>query len=138
VRHPGGALAIKLTDKSGQAVYVSDNELGAGGELIQNGLPGDWHGQLVKFVRGAKILIHDATYSADEYSMHRGWGHSIASEAVELAIEAGVEQLVLFHHKPDRTDDEIDQCVAECVAQVKKLGAKLSVVAAAEGMTVSV
>jgi phosphoribosyl 1,2-cyclic phosphodiesterase len=138
VRHPGGALAIKLGDKTGQAVYVSDNELGTGGELIQNGLPNSWHKDLVQFIQGAKILIHDATYSTDEYPMHRGWGHSIPEEAVDLGLEAGVEQLILFHHKPDRTDDEIDAMVTQCVSQVKKRGGRMSVVAAAEGMTVSV
>jgi hypothetical protein len=138
VRHPGGALAIKLADQSGQAVYVSDNELGAGGELIQNGLSKQWHADLVQFIRGSNILIHDATYSAEEYVMHRGWGHSIPEEAVELGLEAGVEQLILFHHKPDRPDDEIDEAVRLCVSMVKQRGGSMSVVAAAEGMSVSV
>jgi hypothetical protein len=139
VRHPGGALAIKISDgaASKSAVYISDNELGAGGDALP-GASTAWHGELVKFIGGAKILIHDATYSPDEYSMHRGWGHSIPEESVELAIEAGVEQLVLFHHKPDRTDDEVDEAVARCTALVKKGGRRLSVVAAAEGMTVFV
>ena len=70
--------------------------------------------------------------------MHRGWGHSIPEESVELAIESGIEQLVLFHHKPDRTDDEVDDAVERCTAMVKKRGARLSVVGAAEGMTVFV
>jgi len=134
VRHPGGALAIKILDGSNSAVFISDNELGAGGEM----LPGATRGELVKFIRGTKVLIHDATYTAEEYPMHRGWGHSIPAEAVELAIEAGSEQLVLFHHKPDRTDDEIDEMVRECKLLVKKRGARLSVVGATEGMTVNV
>jgi hypothetical protein len=46
--------------------------------------------------------------------------------------------LVLFHHKPDREDHEIDEAVKRCTALVKKRGARLLVVAAAEGMTVSV
>jgi len=139
VRHPGGALAIKITDgpPTNTAIYVSDNELGPGGDALP-GAATTWHGELVKFIRGAKVLVHDATYSSDEYHMHRGWGHSIPEESVELAIESGVEQLVLFHHKPDRTDDEIDDAVARCTAMVKKRGARLSVVAAAEGMTVFV
>jgi ribonuclease BN (tRNA processing enzyme) len=70
--------------------------------------------------------------------MHRGWGHSIPEETVDLAIEAGVEQLILFHHKPDREDAEVDSAVKRCTALVKKRGARLSVVAAAEGMTVAV
>jgi phosphoribosyl 1,2-cyclic phosphodiesterase len=140
VRHPGGALALKMVDgnaDSSSAVYISDNELGPGGDALP-GASTSWHGELVKFIRGSKVLIHDATYSAEEYSLHRGWGHSIPEETVELAIEAGVEQLVLFHHKPDRSDDEIDESVTRCTAIVKKRGARLSVVAAAEGMTVFV
>lgn len=137
VRHPGGALAIKVADGPDTAIYISDNELGPGGDALA-GASTAWHGELVKFITGAKVLIHDATYTADEYTMHRGWGHSIAEESVELAIEAGVEQLVLFHHKPDRSDDEVDEAVARCTALVKKRGVRLSVVAAAEGMTVFV
>lgn len=140
VRHPGGALAIKIAEghASGKtAIYISDNELGAGGDALP-GASTSWHGKLVEFIRGANVLVHDATYTADEYPMHRGWGHSIPEETVALAIEAGVEQLVLFHHKPDREDHEIDEAVKRCTALVKKRGARLLVVAAAEGMTVSV
>lgn len=137
VRHPGGALGIKITDISGTVVYISDNELGPGGDALP-GASTAWRGQLVQFIRGAKVLIHDATYTADEYEMHRGWGHSTPEETTELALEAGVEQLVLFHHKPDRTDDEIDAAVTRCTTIVKNRGAKMTVVAAAEGMTVFV
>lgn len=137
VRHPGGALGIKITDKSGSAVYISDNELGAGGDTFA-GASKNWRADLVAFIRGSKVLIHDATYSTEEYDMHRGWGHSTPEESTELALEAEVEQLVLFHHKPDRSDDEVDAAVRRCEAIVKKSGAKMTVVAAAEGMTVFV
>jgi len=137
VRHPGGALAIKITDKSGAAVYISDNELGSGGDTLA-GSSETWRSDLVAFIRGAKVLIHDATYSTEEYDLHRGWGHSTPEETTELAMESEVEQLVLFHHKPDRTDDEVDAAVKRCESLVQKSGAKMTVVAAAEGMTVFV
>ena len=137
VRHPGGALGIKITDKSGTAVYISDNELGPGGDTLA-GASSSWRSELVAFIKGSKVLIHDATYSTEEYDMHRGWGHSTPEETTELALESGVEQLVLFHHKPDRSDDEVDAAVKRCEALVNKSGAKMSVVAAAEGMTVFV
>jgi phosphoribosyl 1,2-cyclic phosphodiesterase len=137
VRHPGGALGIKITDKSGSAVYISDNELGPGGDTLA-GASLSWRSDLVAFIKGSKVLIHDATYSTEEYDLHRGWGHSTPEESAELAVESGVEQLVLFHHKPDRTDDEVDAAVKRCEAIVKKAGAKTTVVAAAEGMTVFV
>jgi ribonuclease BN (tRNA processing enzyme) len=136
VRHPGGALGYRLasTAKGGRAlVYVSDNELGSGGKYET---PEGWHAKLVDFARGAKVLIHDTTYTSEEYDHHRGWGHSTYDDALTLAIEAGVEQLILFHHKPERTDKELDQRVEMCRAIVKERGVRLAVEAAAEGMTI--
>ena len=51
VRHPGGALAIKITDgaPTNTAVYISDNELGPGGDALP-GASTAWHGELVKFI----------------------------------------------------------------------------------------
>ena len=46
--------------------------------------------------------------------------------------------LVLFHHKPERSDDEVDKCLAECQAMVRERGSPLKVVAAAEGMTLEI
>ncbi|MEK7402563.1 MAG: MBL fold metallo-hydrolase [Gemmatimonadota bacterium] len=138
VRHPGGALGYRFTGTSGQRsslVYVSDNELGSGGKYET---PVGWRSGLVEFARGAKVLIHDTTYTSEEYDHYRGWGHSTYDDAVALALEAGVEQLVLFHHKPERTDDELDQRVELCREIVKERGASLEVEAAAEGMTLTV
>ena len=94
--------------------------------------------QLVEFVRGAAVLVHDATYTEDEYEPHRGWGHSTYDDAVALAIESGVETLVLFHHRPERTDDELDARLAECRAATARSGLTLRVIAAAEGMELDV
>jgi phosphoribosyl 1,2-cyclic phosphodiesterase len=138
VRHPGGALGYRFAEsrrKGRSFVYISDNELGDGGHYdTQDG----WRAGLVEFVRGARFLVHDTTYTADEYDWHRGWGHSTYGDAVELALEAGVEELVLFHHKPERTDDEMDRCLAQSRELVKARGGTLSVVAACEGMSLSV
>lgn len=138
VRHPGGALGYRFREsKSGakSLVYISDNELGAGGKYDT---PDGWRDGLVKFAQGAQVMVHDTTYTAEEYDHYRGWGHSTYGDAVALAIEAGVAQLVLFHHKPERSDDEVDVRVVECREMVKERGARLEVVAAAEGMTLTV
>jgi len=116
-------------------VYVSDNELGSGGKYET---PVGWRSKLVEFTKGAKVLIHDTTYTNEEYDHYRGWGHSTYDDALALALEAGVEQLVLFHHKPERTDDELDERVEALRASVKERGAHLEVEAAAEGMTLTV
>jgi ribonuclease BN (tRNA processing enzyme) len=77
-------------------------------------------------------------YTAEEYPAFVGWGHSTLEDAVALAIEAGVERLVLFHHRPERTDSEVERCVDRCRALVSERGSALQVLAAAEGMTLDV
>jgi ribonuclease BN (tRNA processing enzyme) len=89
-------------------------------------------------VRGATTLVHDASYTPDEYDRHRGWGHSTYDDAVQLALDSGVEELVLFHHKPERDDDDLDVRLGECRATVARRGASLRVTASAEGMTLAV
>ena len=142
VQHPGGALGYRFSgrapigkDRGRSFVYISDNELAA--HETYKTRP-DWRDRLVDFVRGAAVLIHDATYTAAEYERHRGWGHSTHDEVVSLALDAQVEQLVLFHHRPERRDDDLDQCVAACQALARSKGSSLTVTAAAEGMTLTV
>jgi ribonuclease BN (tRNA processing enzyme) len=74
-------------------------------------------------------------FTTQEYDSFVGWGHSTYDDAVELALDAKVEKLVLFHHRPERTDDDVDRCLAHCRELVASRGATLEVVAAAEGMT---
>lgn len=40
--------------------------------------------------------------------MKWGWGHSIIDDVCQLAIDAKVENLILFHHDPDRSDEALD------------------------------
>jgi phosphoribosyl 1,2-cyclic phosphodiesterase len=138
VRHPGGALGYRFTERNGGdggLVYVSDNELSP---LARYEDPPRWRERFVEFTRGADVLVHDTMYTTDEYASFVGWGHSTHEDAVELALEAEVKRLVLFHHRPERTDDEVDQCVARCRELVRERGARLEVIAAAEGMTLIV
>ena len=138
VRHPGGALGYRFSeehDNRKALVYISDNELGPGAKYdAREG----WRDGLIEFVQDARVLVHDTMYTAEEYDHFRGWGHSTYGEAVELALEAGVQQLVLYHHKPERSDDEVDRRVEECRTFVVRAGGKLEILAAAEGMTLLV
>jgi len=57
---------------------------------------------------------------------------------VALALECGVETLILFHHSPDRSDDELDERLTECRAACAQSGRTLRIIAAAEGMELDV
>jgi ribonuclease BN (tRNA processing enzyme) len=138
VRHPGGAMGYRFADRNGSGralVYISDNELGASAKYES---PRNWRDDLVRFVRDAGALVHDSMYTREEYDHHRGWGHSTYHDVVSLAIDSNVERLVLFHHKPERSDDELDRRVDECRALVRERGGNTEVIAASEGMTLTV
>ena len=138
VRHPGGALAYRFTDgrNDGRAlVYVSDNELSP---VAAYDDPPAWRERFVAFAHGAAVLVHDSMYTPEEYGSYVGWGHSTTLDAVELALEAQVERLVLFHHRPERTDDEVDRCLQACRSLAASRGSALEIIAAAEGMSLTV
>jgi phosphoribosyl 1,2-cyclic phosphodiesterase len=133
LRHPGNTLAYRLTPADGGAsmAYVTDNELGSGGDY---GEPRSWRADFVDYLSGADVLIHDAMFTPDELEHHRGWGHSSYLEAVTLAIDARVERLVLFHHRPERDDAGMDALVKQARAAARKTKAPLEVMAATEGL----
>ena len=136
VRHPGGAVGFRVTPCNGDGstlVYVPDNELDPD---VPYDAPPDWRPQLLDFIRGAEVLVHDAMYGAEEYPVFRGWGHSTVEEAVMLAAEAGVPRLFLFHHRPERSDGDVDALLARGRDVAARLGARVEVAAAAEGFEV--
>jgi phosphoribosyl 1,2-cyclic phosphodiesterase len=138
LRHPGGATGYRVTNGNPGApalVYISDNELGHADGYTS--APG-WRDALVSFARDASLLVHDAMYTAEEYERHRGWGHSRYEDVVDLALDAGVQRLVLYHHHPERSDIAVSEQVAACEQRVRAKGARLEVLAAAEGTTLTV
>ena len=46
------------------------------------------------------MLIYDAQFTPEEYRSRMGWGHGTWLEGTKVAQQAGVSQLVLFHHDP--------------------------------------
>ena len=133
LRHPGTTLAYRLTPAGGGAsmAYVTDNELGRGGDY---GEPKSWRSDFVRFLQGVDVLIHDAMFTPEELEHHRGWGHSSYQEAVLLAAEARVRRLVLFHHRPERDDAAMDALVSAARAAAEQGGVPLEVLAATEGL----
>ena len=58
-------------------------------------------------------------------------GHSTWREAVHLARSARVKQLILFHHDPTRTDQQLDAIIREAQAEFEPT------IAAKEGWSTS-
>lgn len=96
LHHPDDALAYRVDHAGRSVVYATDIEHHPASDPA-----------LVEFASGADALIFDATYTDAEYAGHVGWGHSTWRAGVEIAGRAGVGQLIIFHHLPERTDAEV-------------------------------
>jgi phosphoribosyl 1,2-cyclic phosphodiesterase len=134
VRHPAVTMGYRLERKGGPSiVYVTDDELGKAGEYD---VGPNWRKRFVDFIGGADLLIHDSMYTPDELPGHAGWGHSSYVEAVELAAEAGVKRLALFHHEPEHADEQLDE-ILDRAGNAAHKQSKAQVIAAAEGTTIN-
>jgi DNA-binding response OmpR family regulator len=118
-------------------VYSSDHEphdqsLATGGDVRRN-RHDDAH---ARFVTGADLLVHDAQYLGSEYDDHIGWGHSTVEYVIDLARRAEVRTVALFHHDPNRTDEQVDDLVEFARTHARRTGYTGEIIAATEGSTI--
>lgn len=101
--HPQGVLIYRIEWEGRALVIATDTEGYVKGDQ-----------RLIRFARGADILVHDAQYSDEHYlglqpglPSTQGFGHSTPTMAAEVAQQAGVGQLILFHHDPNYDDETL-------------------------------
>ncbi len=137
LRHPGTTLGYRLvpTSRGREIAYVTDNELGAGGDYE---VGSNWREHMVQFIRGADTLIHDAMYLDQIIQARAGWGHSTPRQAVDLAREGRCRRLILFHHEPEHDDAALDRLVEDTREYAARTAPKLQVEPAVEGMRFSI
>lgn len=124
--HPRNGVMFYRIEHAGRSlVYATDTEGFAGGDQ-----------RLIRFARGADLLIHDAMYQSSKYVGSpvppQGWGHSTPEMATDVAQQAGVRRLCLFHHDPANDDEALS--ALEIAARQRFSDA----FAAREGMTVEI
>jgi ribonuclease BN (tRNA processing enzyme) len=112
IPHKGGrTFGYRISDGAGAVAYLSDHapqDLGPGPDGL-----GAHHEAVVDLCRGVDVLVHDAQLTASELPTRGAFGHAALEYAVGLARAVGVPRLLLFHHDPTRTDDEIERLHAE-------------------------
>ena len=129
IPHKGGrTLGYRISDGRAVLAYVTDHcptSFGPGPDGL-----GAYHDAAVELARDADLLIHDAPLTAEEVPAEAAWGHAAAEYAAGLAAVAGARRVALFHHKPSRTDDQLDAIGLRFAA------GPLPVLVAAEGLSV--
>lgn len=150
LNHPGYALGYRFTSNGKSIVYISDNEPFV--HPAENGNPKtgsfktitdriegfveDMSDDLVEFIFGADILIHDTQYLPEEYEFKQTWGHSPLDYTVDIATRAKIKKLILFHHDPDHDDETINRMLDQSRELLKKGGNGIECEAAREGAVI--
>jgi len=96
--HPGGCMGYSVKTAEGKFSYLLDNEYRE-----------DQRDTLLNFVDGSRLVLWDGMFTEDELEIRRDWGHSSIEQACIFAEEANIEQLIISHHSPTRTDDQLDE-----------------------------
>lgn len=101
VPHIGPTLGYRIELGSVSIAYISDHQQPIDGSM-------EVSDAVLELARGVDLLIHDAQYTDAEFAVKGHWGHCTQRYAVHVACRAGAKRLALYHHDPDRTDDELD------------------------------
>lgn len=130
IPHKGGTtFGYRVSDGTRTVAYLSDHHpctVGAGPDGH-----GEYHEAAQALVDGVDLLIHDAQYTDAEYATRADFGHATYAYALGLAEACGAGHLLLFHHDPARTDDDLDRIVADLPV------ADYPITAAVEGATIT-
>ena len=108
VPHKGGrTVGYRLTDGTSTVSYVPDHRPTAFGPG-DDGF-GEYHPAALELARGVDVLVHGGPYRAEESQIADDFGHTTIPYAIGLAVRAGAKRLVITHHSPVRTDEQLDE-----------------------------
>jgi len=130
--HPNGGCGYKFIEDGKIFVFLTDNELGF---THENGLRPSEYARLCE---GADLMFHDAEYTPEEYKNSIEWGHSTYTDALDMALDAGVRRLGLFHLNRERADEAMDRIVEDCRRIIAGKSAVMECFGVARDMTFEV
>jgi phosphoribosyl 1,2-cyclic phosphodiesterase len=129
--HPVICHGIKIDENGKKVVFITDNELDS--EKPQT----SWE-EFVRFCQGADLLIHDAQYTPEEFINRTGYGHSSYLKVLELAKDAEVKKVGLFHHDPEHSDAFVDSIIESTNSYIDRNNLNLTCFAAMEGQNIRI
>ncbi len=132
MNHPGGGSCYTIDDGTSKLAYITDNELYPPYKKNTDFL------EFVELAKKADLLIHDAQYVVEDMPAKSGWGHSVAEEAIKLALAADTKRLALYSHDPERSDDNVDEIVEHASLIIELGGGTTECFGASEGLSLTI
>lgn len=150
VHHPGATFGYKIEVNGKNIIYVSDNEckfieksinsknieLNDEEQELYKAMITEEHQTELNLLSNADILIHDAQYTPEDYDKKHGWGHSCYIDTINMAVDAGVKELYLYHHDPNYDDIAMDEINKNAQKLIKERKSSMKCFIAKEGMNI--
>jgi phosphoribosyl 1,2-cyclic phosphodiesterase len=133
IMHQGSTVGYRIEDSGRTLAYLTDHEPALGGDLAE--MSDEWISGY-EIARGADVLVHDCQYTPEEYAERVGFGHSSTEHVAMFARRTDVGRLVLFHHDPMHTDEELDAIRERVIDRFGVDGERVAL--AADGMSFEV
>ncbi len=126
--HPGGSHAFRFDSGGKTLIYATDGEYR---DLSDESLR-----YFLNFFQDADALIFDSMYTFGESKDKEGWGHSTSLMGVDLAVQTGSRNLILFHHEPTYSDEKLMEILEKTTSyfSLVRQDKDLNVLLATEGL----
>lgn len=110
--HPDRAYGYRIDHQGASVVYLTDTEVSKHPDKVAE--------SYARFVEGADLVIVDAMYGFLDYHDHINFGHSTIFNFIDFFRDAGIGELVIFHHDPLASDPQVTRLCADA-ARYKEL-----------------
>jgi ribonuclease BN (tRNA processing enzyme) len=133
VRHTDPTLGYRVELEGISVAYLSDHGPGCCPSDADDYVPD----AVLELCDGADVIIHDSQHTVTEYQAKRHFGHCTVDYAVRVGREAGARSLLLFHHCPTHSDEDLDHILTQAQDLSARTGGP-EVFAATEGLRLPV
>ena len=99
LNHPGGSVGYSIKNKNKKITI-----------LLDNGYNKEQFLDLKKFANNSNWIVWDGMFTNDELKNKSFWGHSTIEQGIEFFHNSGIENMLITHHDPSRTDDQLMFC----------------------------
>jgi len=98
-QHPNGVVYYKVKDVNtgARVAYITDYERNKDAAV---------DAAVDDFVKGIDLVIMDSQYLEKDF--FENFGHGKLEEVIDVAVDSECRALVVYHHDPNRSDDQLD------------------------------
>ena len=97
LNHPGGSVGYSIKNKNKKITI-----------LLDNGYNKEQFLDLKKFANNSNWIVWDGMFTNKELKNKSFWGHSTIEQGIEFFHNSGIENMLITHHDPSRTDDQLN------------------------------